>query len=97
LPSSIGFVHIDKIIRITCHFIESRNGSSASGDHDLVAAIQADEVLDVLRRGEMPPVARQLGDTWHAWEGDDPAVFGANAELSRSLQRRACHCAACGG
>ena len=39
----------------------------------------------------MPPPAREIGDARHAREGDDAAVFGADAELALSLERRACH------
>jgi hypothetical protein len=54
-------------------------------------------MLDLLRRREMPPTGRELGDARHVWEGDDAAVLGVAAELALSLERGACYGAVCGG
>jgi len=48
-------------------------------------------MLDLLRRREMPPAGRELGNSRHVWEGDDSAVLGTDAELALSLKRGACH------
>src|SRR5262249_55217068 len=58
---------------------------------DLEATIQADQVLDLLCRREMPPALRQVGDTRHEREGDHAAIVEADALLARSFERRACH------
>ena len=58
---------------------------------DLVAAIEADQVLDLLCHREMPPARRQIGDARHSREGNNAAVFGPDAELALSLERRSCH------
>jgi hypothetical protein len=58
---------------------------------DLVAAIEADQVLDLLCHREMPPARRQIGDARHSREGNNAAVFGPDAELALSLERRAWH------
>lgn len=56
---------------------------------DLVAAIEADQVLDLLRRREIPPAGRQIGNSRHVREGDNSAVLGADAELALSFEWRA--------
>ena len=48
-------------------------------------------MLDLLCRREMTPARRQIRDTRHGGEGNDAAVFGADAGLALSLERRACH------
>src|SRR6516225_8088113 len=58
---------------------------------NLIAAIEADQVLDLLCRGEMPPAGRQIGNARHVWEGDNAAVFETDALLACSFERRACH------
>jgi hypothetical protein len=47
--------------------------------------------LYFLSRPEIPPTAREFRGVWHVMEGDDATVFGANAELAVSLDRRTCH------
>ena len=42
-------------------------------------------MLDLLRRREMPPAARKIGDARHVREGDNAAVLGADAELACRL------------
>jgi hypothetical protein len=39
----------------------------------------------------MPPAGWKISDARHAREGDDAAVFKTDAELTLSLDRRACH------
>jgi len=50
-------------------------------------------MLDLLRRREMPPAGRQVGDPRHEWESNDAAIVEADAELARSLEWGACHLA----
>ena len=58
---------------------------------DLVATIEAYQVLDLLRRREMSPAGRQIGNARHVRESDDAAVVETDALLAHSLERRACH------
>ena len=48
-------------------------------------------MLDLLRRREMPPAGRKVGDARHVGEGNKAAVVETDAELARALERRSCH------
>ena len=48
-------------------------------------------MLDLLRRREMSPAGRQIGNARHVRESDDAAVVETDALLARLLERRACH------
>ena len=48
-------------------------------------------MLDLLRRREMPPARRQIGDRRHVWVGDHAAFGETDALLALSLERGACH------
>ena len=52
---------------------------------ELVAAIEADQMLDLLRRRDAASRA--------VWEANDAAVFETDALLACALERRACHAA----
>jgi hypothetical protein len=41
--------------------------------------------------GDKGPMPCQIGDAWHAREGDNAAIVGADAGLALSLERGACH------
>jgi len=42
-------------------------------------------MLDLLRRREMPPAGRKIGDARHVWEGDDASILSASAKFALSL------------
>jgi len=58
---------------------------------DLIAAIKADQMFDLLCRSEMPPARRQIGHAGHIGKRDYAAVFETDALLACSFERRACH------
>src|SRR6516225_3633650 len=58
---------------------------------DLIAAIGANQMLDLLRCRKTPPAGRKVGHTRHIGERDYAAVFETDALLACSFERRACH------
>jgi hypothetical protein len=60
---------------------------------DLVAAIEADQMFDLLSRREMTPAGRQIGHAGHIGKRDYTAVCETDALLALPLERGACHIA----
>jgi len=58
---------------------------------DLIAAIEPDQMLDLLCRRKMPPAGGKVGRARHVWESENAAVVSANAEFTLSFERGACH------
>ena len=52
---------------------------------DLIAAIETDQMVDLLCCREMPPTGRKVGDARHVREGNDAAVVETDALFARSL------------
>jgi hypothetical protein len=73
------------------HRAAHRIKTSRRPRQNLVAAIHAEEVLDLLGRREMPPSLRQVGDTRHARIRNYSAIVETDALFARSFERRACH------